>query len=150
MVLAYLRRIVGRDDAEDVLQQVFLEVWRSRERFDPQRRLEPWIIGIAHKRSIDHLRRRSRQAGTHLVSLSPPDAEASGRFAEEFADAQVVQSALAELPVEQRETLVLAYFDDLSQTQIAGRLSVPLGTVKARSHRGLRRLASILVPEEEL
>jgi RNA polymerase sigma-70 factor (ECF subfamily) len=149
MVLAYLRRFVGRDDAEDVLQQVFLEVWRSRARYDPARPLEPWIVNIAHKRAIDHLRRRSRHDGTQIVSLTEPDRAATDRFVDEFAEAQVVTRALGELSVEQRETLVLAYFNDLTQSQIAGRMNVPLGTVKARSQRGLRRLAAILVPEEE-
>ena len=148
MVLAYLRRFVGRDDAEDVLQQVFLEVWRGRDRYDPARPLEPWIVDIAHKRAIDHLRRRSRQ-DSHLVSLTEPDRAATDRFVDEFAEAQVVTKALGALSAEQRETLVLAYFNDLTQTQIAGRLNVPLGTVKARSQRGLRRLAALLVPQEE-
>ena len=150
MVLAYLRRFVGRDSAEDVLQQVFLELWRSRAKYDPARSLEAWIIGIAHKRAVDHLRRQARHEGAQLVSLTEPDLAATDRFVEEFAEAQVINDALAELSPEQRETLVLAYFSDLSQSQIAGRMNVPLGTVKARSARGLRRLAAILVPEEEL
>jgi RNA polymerase sigma-70 factor (ECF subfamily) len=151
MVLAYLRRLVPRDEAEDVLQQVFLDVWRSRDRFDPARPLEPWVLNIAHRRAVDHLRRQSR-------SPSDPAAELPGeivdgdrdtsRFAERFADAVLVRDALEVLPVEQRETLVLAYYGDYTQSQIAGRLGVPLGTVKARSSRGLRHLASVLVPEE--
>jgi RNA polymerase sigma-70 factor (ECF subfamily) len=148
MVLAYLRRLVGRADAEDVLQQVFLDVWRSRDRYDPSRPLEPWIIAIAHRRAVDHLRRETRRDAS-LVSLSEPDVASTDRFVEDFAEAQVIGRALGELSTEQRETLVLAYFNDLTQTQIAGRMNVPLGTVKARSQRGLRRLAAILVPEEE-
>jgi len=148
MVLAYVRRLVGRADAEDVLQQVFLEVWRSRDRYDPSRPLEPWIISIAHKRAVDHLRRETRRDPS-LVSLSEPDLASTDRFVEDFAEAQVIGHALGELSAEQRETLVLAYFNDLTQSQIAGRMNVPIGTVKARSQRGLRRLAAILVPEEE-
>jgi RNA polymerase sigma factor (sigma-70 family) len=148
MVLAYVRRLVGRDDAEDVLQQTFLEVWRSRTRYDPARPIEPWIVGIAHKRAVDHLRRQTRH-DTTLVSLTEPDAAATDRFVEDFAEAQVIGRALGELSDEQRDTLVLAYFDDLTQPQIAGRMNVPLGTVKARAQRGLRRLATLLVPEEE-
>jgi RNA polymerase sigma factor (sigma-70 family) len=148
MVLAYLRRLVGRADAEDVLQQVFLDLWRSRRRYDPTRPLEPWIISIAHKRAVDHLRRETRHDAS-LVSLSEPDAASADRFVEDVAEAQVIGHALGELSTEQRETLVLAYFNDLTQSQIAGRMNVPLGTVKARSQRGLRRLAAILVPEEE-
>ena len=147
MVLAYLRRLVGRADAEDVLQQVFLDLWRSRSRYDPSRPLEPWIISIAHKRAVDHLRRQTRRDAS-LVSLTEPDQASTDRFVEDFAEAQVIGRALGELSTEQRETLVLAYFNDLTQSQIAGRMNVPLGTVKARSQRGLRRLATILVPED--
>ena len=151
MVLAYLRRFVPRDEAEDVLQQVFLDVWRSRESFDPERRLEPWVLRIAHRRAVDHLRRLSRSPIDPAVEL--PDEvrdldRATERFADRFDDAVVVRDALDTLSTEQRETLVLAYYGDFTQSQIAGRMGVPLGTVKARSSRGLRHLASVLVPEE--
>ena len=56
-VLSYLRRLVPYDEAEDVMQRVFFEVWRSRDRFDPDRSLEAWVFAIARKRAIDHLRR---------------------------------------------------------------------------------------------
>ena len=151
MVLAYLRRFVPRDEAEDVLQQVFLDVWRSRDRFDPARRLEPWVLNIAHRRAVDHLRRLSRSPTDPVVEL-PAEVVDQDRgvqhFPEQFADAALVRDALASLPAEQRETLVLAYYGDYTQSQIAGRMGVPLGTVKARSSRGLRHLASVLVPEE--
>lgn len=151
MVLAYLRRFVPRDEAEDVLQQVFLDVWRSRDRFDPSRRLEPWVLNIAHRRAVDHLRRLSRSPSDPVVEL-PADVVDQDRgvqhFPEQFADAALVRDALESLPSEQRETLVLAYYGDYTQSQIAGRMGVPLGTVKARSSRGLRNLASVLVPEE--
>ena len=61
-VLRYLQRLVGRDDAEDVLQQVFYEVWRHNDRYDPSRSLEAWVFGIARHRAIDHLRRQRNSA----------------------------------------------------------------------------------------
>jgi RNA polymerase sigma factor (sigma-70 family) len=143
MVLGYLRRFVPRDDAEDVLQRVFYEVWKNRDRYDPARSLEAWVLGIARKRAIDQLRRRH-------ATIVPIDevrdiAGDDGReLAERYARASEVRGALERLPVEQREVLTLAYFGDLTQTEIADRLGVPLGTVKARAFRGLRRLAGIL------
>jgi len=148
MVQAYLRRLVPSPDVDDVLQQAFLDVWRSRDRYDPARPLEPWLLGVARKRAIDHLRRLGRSAAVADVDrheeVPSPDA-----FADQFADAVTVRAALAGLTSDQREVLVLAYFGGLTQTQIAERLGVPLGTVKARSHRGLRALATALVPEED-
>jgi RNA polymerase sigma factor (sigma-70 family) len=143
MVLGYLRRFVPRDEAEDVLQRVFYEVWKNRDRYDPARSLEAWVLGIARKRAIDQLRRRH-------VSIVPIEelrdiAGDDGReLAERYARASEVRHALERLPAEQREVLTLAYFGDLTQAQIAERLGVPLGTVKARTFRGLRRLADIL------
>lgn len=148
MVLAYLRRLVPAQEAEDVLQQVFLELWRSRSRYDPTRPLEGWVFGIAHKRAVDHLRRRARTlAGTEMLEHAARPAE-TATFADALATADAVREALSGLPDEQRQALVLGYFADLTQSQIAQRLGVPLGTVKARSYRGLRSLAASLVPED--
>jgi len=148
MVLAFIRRLIGPADAEDVLQQVFLEVWRSRARFDPGQRLEPWLLDIARKRSIDHLRRQSRRR-EDLESAG----EAAGaidvvQYANRHVDAAVVRQALAELSAVEREAVVLAYFGQLTYREIANRLEVPLGTVKARVFRGLRSLSAVLAPEE--
>ena len=143
MVLGYLRRFVSRDEAEDVLQRVFYEVWRNRDRYDPARSLEAWVLGIARKRAIDQLRRR-RSNVVPLEELRDIAGDDGRELAERYARATEVRAALERLPAEQREVLTLAYFGDLTQTQVAERLGVPLGTVKARAFRGLRRLADIL------
>jgi DNA-directed RNA polymerase specialized sigma24 family protein len=122
MVLGYLRRFVPRDEAEDVLQRVFYEVWKNRDRYDPARSLEAWVLGIARKRAIDQLRRRH-------ATIVPIDE---------------LRDIAGDDGREQREVLTLAYFGDLTQTEIADRLGVPLGTVKARAFRGLRRLGGLL------
>ena len=143
MVLGYLRRFVSRDEAEDVLQRVFYEVWRNRDRYDPARSLEAWVLGIARKRAIDQLRRRHANV-VPLEELRDIAGDDGRELAERYARATEVRAALERLPAEQREALTLAYFGDLTQTQVAERLGVPLGTVKARTFRGLRRLADIL------
>ena len=143
MVLGYLRRFVARDEAEDVLQRVFYEVWRNRDRYDPTRSLEAWVLGIARKRAIDLLRRRHANV-VPIEELRDIAGDDGRELAERFARASEVRAALERLPREQREVLTLAYFGDLTQTEIADRLGVPLGTVKARAFRGLRRLADIL------
>jgi RNA polymerase sigma factor (sigma-70 family) len=144
-VLSYLQRLVGREDAEDVLQRVFYEVWRHHGRYDPSRSLTAWVLGIARNRAIDHLRRQ-RTTAVALETLADI-AGADGReLAERYARSHEVRSALNRLPVEQREVLVLAYFGGYSHSQIATYLDLPLGTVKARAFRGLRRLAKLLLP----
>jgi RNA polymerase sigma factor (sigma-70 family) len=143
LVLGYLRRFVPRDEAEDVLQRVFYEVWRNADRYDPSRSLEAWLLGIARKRAIDHLRRRHGEA-VPLEELGQVAGDDGRDLAERYARASEVRGALDRLPAEQREVLALAYFGDYTQVEIADRLDVPLGTVKARTFRGLRRLAALL------
>lgn len=144
-VLGYLQRRVGHDDAEDVLQRVFYEVWRHNGRYDPSRSLTAWVLGIARNRAIDHLRRQ-RNTAVALDNLDDVVGEDGREMAERYARAREVRNALNRLPDEQREVLVLAYFLRFTQSEIATYLDLPLGTVKARAFRGLRRLAELLAP----
>jgi RNA polymerase sigma factor (sigma-70 family) len=142
-VRGYLQSLVGHNDADDVLQRVFYEVWRHNGRYDPSRSLTAWVLGIARKRAIDHLRRRRHIAAT-LDDLEDVVGEDGRELAERYVRAHEVRDALTRLPDEQREVLVLAYFGCFTQSEIATHLEVPLGTVKARAFRGLRRLAQVL------
>ena len=138
-VLSYLRRLVPYDDAEDVMQRVFFEVWRSRDRFDPDRSLEAWVFAIARRRAIDHLRRPHHL--TVPIDLVRDLADGDGRdTADSLAWAGEVRRCLARLPAEQRQVLEMAYFGGHTQAEIARQLGLPLGTVKARMFRGLRRM----------
>lgn len=144
-LLVYLRRYVGPDEAEDVLQRTFLDVWRHAERYDPNQRFASWLFTIAHRRAVDSLRGRRHQvvdveAARELVG------EDGRETAERFADAAEVRAAVQDLPEHERVVLELAYFGDLTQREIAARLDLPLGTVKARAARGTRRLATSLGP----
>jgi RNA polymerase sigma-70 factor (ECF subfamily) len=148
-VRSYLHGLVGPDDADDVLQRVLYEVWRHNSRFDPSRSLAAWVLGIARKRAIDHLRRR-RHIAVPLDDLDEVAGEDGRELAERYARAHEVRDALNRLPDEQREVLVLAYFGCFTQSEIATLLEVPLGTVKARAFRGLRRLAHFLSPSQHV
>jgi RNA polymerase sigma factor (sigma-70 family) len=142
-VRSYLQNLVGHDDADDIVQRVFYEVWRHNRRYDPSRSLTAWVLGIARKRGIDHLRRR-RDIPVALDNLADVAGEDGRDLAERYARGHEVRDALSRLPDEQREVLVLAYFGRFTQSEIATHLELPLGTVKARAFRGLRRLAELL------
>jgi RNA polymerase sigma factor (sigma-70 family) len=142
-VRSYLQNLVGHDDADDIVQRVFYEVWRHNRRYDPSRSLTAWVLGIARKRGIDHLRRR-RDNPVALDNLADVAGEDGRDLAERYARGHEVRDALSRLPDEQREVLVLAYFGRFTQSEIATHLELPLGTVKARAFRGLRRLAELL------
>jgi RNA polymerase sigma factor (sigma-70 family) len=139
MAYGIARRITGDDSlAEDVVQEAFLGAWRNADRYVAGRgSVKTWLLAIVHHRAIDAVRRRKPASelpeeaeGMRTPEpLTLPDVwgEVAGRL-----DAGAVQTALAALSALQRETLELAYFGGLSQTEIAERTGVPLGTVKSR------------------
>ncbi|GAA2206767.1 hypothetical protein GCM10009850_022250 [Nonomuraea monospora] len=139
---SYLRRFVPAQDVEDMIQVVFADLWRSRRRYDPTRSQAAWVFAIAHRRAIDHLRVR-RPATVPLDEVGDPPVR-ERPVADVLADRDRLGRALAALPHAQRQAIELAYFADLTQREIADRLRVPLGTVKARTTRGLRRLSALL------
>lgn len=144
LVLALARRTLGDPrEAEDVTQQVFLAVWRGRAGFRPERgELGAWIVGITRRRIADALTARTRRtalAAAAETALAPAGEEAP-RTAEAVVNRLVVMAELAKLPSAQQRVLRLAFYGDLTQTQIAERTGWPLGTVKSHARRGLHRL----------
>ena len=149
LVFAFAVRMLGaRSDAEDLLQEVFLQVWHhagsySRERGSP----EAWLLTITRSRAIDRLR-SVRRRDRKLVPMDDPEWTGYEPKAEETMAAQdarlMVNSALARLPAAQREAMELAYFDGLTQSEIAARLGEPLGTVKTRMRTAMQRLREFL------
>lgn len=145
--LAY--RVLGdRGQAEDVVQEAFLSVWRRAATFDAQRgSARGWLTSIVHNAAIDRRRGRFRRQqdevdiDDHAWRLTGDDV---WEDVSRTLDREQVRRALAEIPKEQRETLELAYFGGLTQVEIAERTGEPLGTVKSRARLGLRRLEGLL------
>jgi len=145
-----LRLLPTRADAEEALQETFLEVWRRAREFDPNRGgMETWVSTIARTRSIDRLRAmgtvaRVVEGASHL----PPPVSASPLAPDEVSaqgqQRQRVLAALKQLPREQREVVELAYFEGLSQREIAERTGDALGTVKTRARLALEKLGELL------
>ena len=150
ILLGLLLRILhSRPEAEDVLQEVFLQVWQQASNFDASRgRPFTWLVTLARSRAIDRLRatqsrdRVALKASGEASSFSVGDAADDVVLRSEQRD--IVQGALAQLPEEQRRTLLLAYLDGLTQSEIARRLGQPLGTVKTRTRSGLMKLHELL------
>ena len=132
-------------EAEDVAQEVFIELWRKLEQFDPAKGSEwSWVKTISRSRCLDRLRSNQRIAG---LARSQPAVSEHGERADEGLDGGKLRTCLAQLPQAQREALELAYFEGLSHREVADRLRSPLGTVKTRLRMGLQRLSAMLAPE---
>ena len=144
---------LDRAAAEDLVQDVFLVVWRNAGRFDPERgNVRAWILQITHFRLLNELRRRSRQPeivpdpeGLLLAGFPAGDPGPAETAWQQHRRA-VLQSALDSLPPPQREALGLAFLDDLTHEQVAAELGLPLGTAKTRIRAGLQKLRGTLGP----
>jgi len=139
-----LRVLVDRSQSEEVLQEVFLEVWQSADRFAPNRgQGRSWILTIAHRRAVDRV--RSAQASTDRdVRAGYRDLEVPHDGVAEQVELRIegerVAAALSRLTDAQREALTLAYYGGYSQSEIAALVGAPLGTIKTRMRDGLSRL----------
>lgn len=143
-----MRMLKVRSDAEDLLQEVFVQVWRQAQSYSAERGSpEAWIINIARSRAIDKIRSIRRMERSFVLTDDPARAESSENVESSVADSEArmtMGSALANLPEAQRRVLEMAYFDGLTQTEIATRLAEPLGTVKTRMRSGIQKLREIL------
>lgn len=135
------------EDTEDVMNEVLTTVWRKASTYHPSKgSLVTWICTTARNRSIDRVRSVQRRSALYdrfeeKVECDAPEIRTTGREALYLSDArQVLQTAVVALSPEQREVIELAYFEGLTQKQIAERIDSPLGTVKARIRRGVERL----------
>ncbi len=147
LVFAVTMRTLGsRDLAEEATQRTFVKAWKAASGFDPVRELGPWLATIARRTAIDIYRRESRRTATPLDDVSPADPTVVEMpvGVERSYEVAEVRAAIDTLPPEEREVVRLQHLEELTHTEVAERLGVPVGTVKSRSHRAHRRLASLL------
>jgi RNA polymerase sigma-70 factor, ECF subfamily len=139
--IAY-RMIGDPHEAEDMVQETFRSVWKSRARYDPERGDRAWLVSILRRRVID--RWRKRPPPRVLGEDHPPELSVSGEdpFRNEYSDE--MQAALDQLPAELRETLLLVVVGELTHQEAADLLGVPLGTVLSRVSRARVRLREFL------
>lgn len=138
-----LRQLRDRTRAEDATQETFAAIWRSASTYKPERGPgAPWLFAVARNAVVNQMRARVP------TPIEPPDEIANepgpGDQAEAAAERSRVHRAIAQLSAEQRAVIELAYWKELSQSEIAEQLGIPLGTVKTRTRRALFRLADIL------
>lgn len=159
-LLAVIARLVGdRGQAEEILQEVYVTVWRSASGYNPAlARPMTWLMSIARNRAIDSLRRRSREPDTVSRYAGGPDGEpetdlldqlpdpAAGPLAllEQASTQHTLQRCMDHLVERQRASLALAYYDGLSHAEVADEMAQPLGTVKSWIRRGLQSLRDCL------
>lgn len=153
VVYGLAKRIVRRaEDAEEVVQDVFAQVWRDAPRYDPSRAsVAGWLVMLARTRAIDRLRatraRPDLDAGADERSAGVPAHEPTPEQQALSAEqVRSIQEALVTLPDTQRALVDLAYFEGLTQGEIAGRTGVPLGTVKTRLRAAMAALRGVMSP----
>ena len=143
---------VLRDEAlaEDAVQEAFLGLWRGAGSFIPERaKASTWILTLVHRRAVDLVRREQRRRAEPIEGAPEPAVGSAEEAAWLRLDRERVQSALAQLPDQQREAIELAYYGGYSQSELAERLGQPLGTIKSRMFSGLARLRELLDEEVE-
>jgi RNA polymerase sigma-70 factor (ECF subfamily) len=147
LVFAVSFRVLGRRDlAEEAAQQAFVQAWRAASTFDTGRELAPWLATIARRAAIDISRRETRRAATALDDAPAGDGAliALPPSAEAIQETWEVRRAVDDLPPDEREVVRLQHLEGLTQSEVADRLGLPLGTIKSRSYRAHRRLAAQL------
>jgi len=141
-----------RQDTEDVSQEVFFQVWQKAGLYNAQRgKPTTWVATMARNRAIDKIRHKQRQSRLlagytdKMLPLELDNVDSSDLLDAKECGAEV-RSAVMQLSTEQRQAIELAYFKGLTQSEIAGQLNQPLGTVKARIRRGMVKLRERVVP----
>jgi RNA polymerase sigma-70 factor (ECF subfamily) len=130
--------------AEDATQQTFVQAWRAAGSYDPSRALGPWLATIARRAAIDVYRQDRHHQSLDGVDSADPALVSLPPSVEQIYEIWEVRHALDRLPAQDRELIHYQHYGELTHTEIAERLSIPIGTVKSRSFRAHRRLAGLL------
>ena len=146
-----LRMVENQSQAEEITQDVFMTVWSRGQTYHSERGpFSAWLMSVAHNRCIDELRKRRRRARYPTQDIDNLRVEPSGN-SEEVADAvfnlldrEEITEALNKLPPPQKQVIVMAYFQGLTQSEISQALSTPLGTVKTRMRLGLQKMRDLM------
>lgn len=141
------RSLSDRGLAEEAVQQTFLQAWRSAHRFEVGRDPGPWLYAIARRVAVDLYRRERRHESVDGVE---PEIAVLPESFERTWEAWEVRGALDRMPQEEREVLEATHFLDLSHSEAAERLGIPVGTVKSRSFRAHKRMAELLAHLDEV
>jgi len=147
LVFAVARNLLGSTQlAEEATQQTFLKAWKSAATVEPGRDLAPWLATIARRTAIDIHRQESRETAGNLedVPVAHPAIVQQPAAIERTYDVWQVRQALDELPPDERVVVQLQHLEGLTQTAVAERLNLPVGTVKSRAHRAHKKLAAKL------
>jgi RNA polymerase sigma-70 factor (ECF subfamily) len=140
-----LRVLRDRALAEDAVQEAFLQVWRSADRFEPGKaKASTWILTFVHRRAVDLVRREERRRAEPADAVPAATGPSADEDAERRSKREIVQGALRRLPPDQREAIELAYYGGFTQSELAERLGQPLGTIKSRMFTGLTSLRALL------
>lgn len=138
-----LRSLGNHEDAADVTQATFISAWHGRASYDPARAsLKTWLVAIARRRVVDHLRRPATSAEVPIAE--PLERSGVGLESQEIIDRIVLRDAVTDLDEPARTIVDLAFYSQLTHTEIADRLDLPLGTVKSHLRRSLLRLRTRL------
>ena len=139
----------SKEDAEDIVQVVFVSAWRGRITFDPTKAALPaWLLGVSKNKIADHWAARAREARRiEAVERASETAPAAEEGVDQIADRVLLADELAHLDQPQRKIMELAFYQDLTHSQIASLMTLPLGTVKSHIRRSLERLRQRLEVE---
>ena len=145
------RVLNDHQDTEDIMQEVLMQVWQKAHLYEPTKgKPMTWVTTMARNRAIDRIRSKQRRSRLNN-DFEQESRVVQPEFVDDTSDVliakesdQTVQSAVMELTPDQRQAIQLAYFNGLTQSEIASKLNEPLGTVKARIRRGVQRLEQVV------